>query len=220
MVTDHEHIHQSTTKRSSRTVFKNFGIETWERELVEILTHALEVNDEGFSPNPVLEGAVTHPSLTSPELCATIRGMEREETERSYVNRMLASVLQVTEEAFPEIFQMGFESLRSCLKAICYIFTERALTEMSLKKALDDLFDQIIKNWTQPSVFMDVPICQALILSRFVHPKSKYTRGKLKEQFEVADQARDLLDFSLVLSQVKSSFNKFSENNTYCKDKK
>lgn len=61
-------------------MYRNHGIETKERKLVETAKHALAINDEEPSANPPEEAAV-HALLVSLKPGAAMREREREETE-------------------------------------------------------------------------------------------------------------------------------------------
>lgn len=60
---------------------------------------------------------------------------------------MYKSFLKAVEEVLLDPFQMGFESTNEGLKNICIFFVESVLTDLALKRELEDLLNNNIKKW-------------------------------------------------------------------------
>lgn len=140
--------------------------------------------------------------------------------ERFFPSWTQAPTMEAAVEAFLDVFQTGFESLKSCLKNKFYIIIKHVLTELAYNEALGDLFDQSIELWRQLSVSAYVSAHCALTSSRFVSPVAMFIHDNPEERSEIVDRAKDPPDPPFAFLQVDSSSCHFSGDDEHCKHTK
>lgn len=67
-----------------------------------------------------------------------MKEMASKEADRLCSEQTQASVAEVAEDAFSDIFHAGFELLQGSLSKNSYVFIKHILTEMAHNEALDD----------------------------------------------------------------------------------
>lgn len=108
-----------------------------------------------------------------------IRQTAQEEEIHNYALFMNKIFSKAAEDALSDAFQVGFESTRDGLENVSFRFVESVLTDMALKRALDDMFDRSIKKWAHSSSFIDVFARRVLSSTHFLRSVAKFICGKV-----------------------------------------
>lgn len=117
--------------------------------------------------------------LSHPQLRTETQKIAQREAWRVCALEMDTFFMKDAKGALLDAFQVGFESSEERLKNVSLKIVERALTDLALKGALDDILDCNIEKWGQSSFFMDVFARSAFTSPRFEWPVSKFIRRKV-----------------------------------------
>lgn len=200
---------------SLRTVYKNPGTGTQERNAINTLMHALANNDKRASQDPVSTDAVAHASLALQKLRAAMPDMVWKEAKCWNLHRRKAPITSAGKEVLSITFQMGFKLVSGGIKNSSHVLTEHVLAKIAHNRASNAFFDRDFEQWQQSPMFMAAFTGRALATFRFVRPMQQFARENMNELFKVVVQGRNSPGFPFPFSKADSSFKKLPEDDKH-----